>query len=289
MKNSNSKSEEADWEVRAGGMLVQRRDDVNEDDQDHATATASYGGPMIKINVAHGPAQHELFVPSHSTFGELKKEIAQKTGLEPDKQRVLFRGKEKEDKQHLHAAGVKDKSKVLVLENPASKEKKVEEMTSSNEKVEETTASKENKVEEMKESEEMSKAFAAVAGVRKEVDKLSERVAALEVAVNSGTKVADEEFVVSAELLMRELLKLDGIEAEGDAKLQRKSEVRRVQNFHETLDKLKARNSNPFSDSSKAVSVATKWETFDSGMGSLTAPPPMSSSTNVTQDWEQFD
>ncbi|XWS43874.1 hypothetical protein CRYUN_Cryun16bG0141900 [Craigia yunnanensis] len=224
-----------------------------------------------------------------SASGELKKEIAQKTGLEPDKQKVLFRGKEKEDKVHLHSAGVKDKSKVLVIENPTSKEKTVEEMTSIKEKVEETTDSKENKAEEMKESEEMSKAFSAVAGIRKEVDKLSERVAALEVAVNSGTKVSNEEFVVSAELLMRELLKLDGIEAEGEAKLQRKAEVRRVQNFHETLDKLKARNSEPFSNSSKAVSVTTKWETFDSGMGSLTAPPPMSSSTNVTQDWEQFD
>ncbi|KAE8658655.1 BAG family molecular chaperone regulator 4 [Hibiscus syriacus] len=106
-----------------------------------------------------------------------------------------------------------------------------------------TTASKENKVEFVRETEEMSKAFVAVDGVRKTVDKLSERVAALEVAVNSGTKVSDEEFDVSAELLMRELLKLDGIEAEGEAKLQRKAEVLRVQNFHETLDKLKTRNS----------------------------------------------
>ncbi|MBA0877549.1 hypothetical protein Goshw_003751 [Gossypium schwendimanii] len=95
--------------------------------------------------------------------------------------------------------------------NPASKEK--------------MTNTKDNKVEEVKESEEISKAFAAVAGVRKEVDKLSERVAALEVAVNSGTKVTDEEFVVPAELLMRELLKLDGVEAEGEARLQRKAEV----------------------------------------------------------------
>ncbi|XP_022767793.1 BAG family molecular chaperone regulator 4 [Durio zibethinus] len=295
MKNPNAKSEETDWEVRPGGMLVQRRDDQEDDDDDlhhkhnHETSAASSGGPIIKINVAHGPAQHELFVPAHSTFGELKMEIAQKTGLECDKQRVLFRGKEKEDKEHLNSAGVKDKSKVLLLENPASKEKNVEEMMSSKEKVEETTDSKENKVEEMKETKEMSTAFAAVAGVRKEVDKLSERVAALEVAVNSGTKVAAEEFDVSAELLMRELLKLDGIEAEGEAKLQRKAEVRRVQNFHETLDKLKARNSNPFSNSSKAVSVTTKWETFDSGMGSLTAPSPMSSSTDIKQDWEQFD
>ncbi|XVE76593.1 hypothetical protein DITRI_Ditri12bG0185700 [Diplodiscus trichospermus] len=282
MKNSYAKSEETDWEVRPGGMLVQRRDDINEDDDLHnkhnQETAASAGGPMIKISVSHGPAQHELFVPAHSTFVELKKEIAQKTGLEPDKQKVLFRGKEKEDTEHLHLAGVKDKSKVLVLENRASKEK-----------VKERAARKEDKVEEIEKIEDVSKAFAAVAGVRKEVDKLSERVAALEVVVNSGAKVADEEFDVSAELLMRELLKLDGIEAEGEAKLQRKAEVQRVQSFHETLDKLKAINSNPFNNSSKAVSVTTQWETFDSGMGSLTAPPPTSSSTHTMQDWEQFD
>ncbi|WRX24641.1 Ubiquitin-like domain - like 10 [Theobroma cacao] len=292
MKSPKAQSEETDWELRPGGMLVQRRDgqEDHHHKHDHETAAAdSSFGPMIKINVSYGPAQHELYVPAHSTFGELKKEIAQKTGLEPDRQKVLFRGKEKEDKEHLNVAGVKDKSKVLLLENPARKEKKVEEMSSSKEKAEESTSSEENEVEEMRESEEMSKAFAAVAGVRKEVDKLSERVAALEVAVNSGTKVANEEFDVSAELLMRELLKLDGIEAEGEAKLQRKAEVRRVQNFHETLDNLKARNSNPFSNSSNAVSVTTNWETFDSGMGSLTAPPPMSSSTKMTQDWEQFE
>ncbi|KAG4216236.1 hypothetical protein ERO13_A01G228500v2 [Gossypium hirsutum] len=223
--------------------------------------------------------------------GELKKQIAEKTGLEPDKQRVLFRGKEKEDNVHLSSAGMKDKSKILVLENPTSKVKKVEEMANIEEKVEESIARKESKVEEIRETEEMSKAFAAVARVRNEVDKLSERVAAIEVAVNSGTKIAAEEFDVSAELLMRELLKLDGIEAEGEAKLQRKAEVRRVQGFHETLDKMKARNSNPFHDSNKAASVTTKWETFDSGMGSSTAPPPqpMSSSTTVTEEWEKFD
>ncbi|KAB2013804.1 hypothetical protein ERO13_D09G162500v2 [Gossypium hirsutum] len=153
-----------------------------------------------------------------TSSGELKKNIAKKSGLETDKQRVSIRGKEK------------DKSKV-------------EETGTAKEKAEETKASKENKVEFVRETEERSKAFVAIAGVRKAVDKLSERVAALEKAVNSGTKVSDEEFDVSAELLMRELLKLDGIEAEGEAKLQRKAEVCRVQNFHETLDKLKTTNS----------------------------------------------
>lgn len=67
------------------------------------------------------------------------------------------------------------------------------------------------------------------------------------------------------------------------------SQVRRVQSLVETLDKLKARNANPFSDHNKAVSVATQWETFENGMGSLNAPPPRVSSTQVNTDWEQFD
>lgn len=44
-------------------------------------------------------------------------------------------------------------------------------------------------------------------------------------AIGDRTKVAEKEFVVSTELLMRQLLKLDGIEAEGEAKMQRKAEV----------------------------------------------------------------
>ena len=40
-----------------------------------------------------------------------------------------------------------------------------------------------------------------------------------------GTKVSDKEFVVSTELLMRQLLKLDSIQAEGEEKMQRRAEV----------------------------------------------------------------
>lgn len=43
--------------------------------------------------------------------------------------------------------------------------------------------------------------------------------------VNSGTKVDDKEIVYLTEMLMRQLLKLDGIEAEGEGKVQRKMEV----------------------------------------------------------------
>lgn len=69
-------------------------------------------------------------------------------------------------------------------------------------------------------------------------------------------------------------------------------QVRRVQSFVDTLDNLKARNSNPFSNNNNnnnTVSVTTKWEKFGSGVGSLCAPRTMQSSTKVTQDWELFD
>jgi hypothetical protein len=52
----------------------------------------------------------------------------------------------------------------------------------------------------------------------------------LEKSVLAGTKVVDKEFVVLTELLMVQLLKLDGIEAEGEARAQRKAEVRRSLN-----------------------------------------------------------
>lgn len=268
-------------------MLVQRREEG--DDASAASASASSRGPMIKIDVVHGPAhqaQYELFVPAHSTFGDVKIHLAKKTGLEPSAQKLFFRGKEKEDEEQLHIAGVKDNSKVLLMEDRKPEEKKVEELKESNAG---EVGDNSNADEIGVNSSDMSKAFQAIAEVRAEVDKLSDRVAALEVAVGGGTKVSDKEFAISTELLMRQLLKLDGIKAEGEAKMQRKAEVRRVQHFVDALDTLKVRNSNPFNNSSNAASVTTKWETFDSGVGCLSAPTPMPSSTEVNQDWEHFD
>lgn len=99
-------------------------------------------------------------------IGDLKKAISEKTGLDPQEQKVLFRGKEKEDNEHLDVSGMKDKSKVLLLEELTNKEKKPEEVKDSPEK----------KHDYPKDSEEMRKALQAIAGVRAEVDKLSERV-----------------------------------------------------------------------------------------------------------------
>lgn len=43
--------------------------------------------------------------------------------------------------------------------------------------------------------------------------------------MRSGARVADKEFVILIELLMMQLLKLDTIEAEGEARAQRRIEV----------------------------------------------------------------
>lgn len=51
------------------------------------------------------------------------------TGLEPKEQRLLYKGKEREDCEFLHMVGVKDKDKVLLFEDPAIKERKLLNLT----------------------------------------------------------------------------------------------------------------------------------------------------------------
>ncbi|KAF8099788.1 hypothetical protein N665_0237s0042 [Sinapis alba] len=264
MHNSTDGSE---WEVRPGGMLVQRRDDASDPHplQDPNSASAVFA-QTIRITVSHGSSNHDLHVSAHASFGDVKKALVQKTGLESSDLKILFRGVEKDDAELLQASGVKDGSKLVLVEEP-------------NKRVEQPLVM----------TEEIAKAISAVKAVAGEIDKLSDKVVALEVSVNGGTKVALEEFDMTAELLMRQLLKLDGIEAEGEARIQRKAEVRRAQKLQEAVDTLKGRCSNPFVDQSKAAAVSTEWETFGNGVGSLNPPPPASPSANVTQDWEKFD
>lgn len=47
------------------------------------------------------------------------------TSLEPREQRILFKGKERDDDKYLHMVGVRDNDKVLLLQDPAIKEKKL--------------------------------------------------------------------------------------------------------------------------------------------------------------------
>ncbi|KFK25675.1 hypothetical protein AALP_AA8G144800 [Arabis alpina] len=113
--NNNSSScsnYEIKWELRPGGMLVQKRQE-------------SIGEDLISIRVSTFAHSRDLSIEATSTFGELKMVLSLLTGLGPKQQRLLFKGKERENDEFLHMVGVGDKDKVLLLEDPAFKEKKL--------------------------------------------------------------------------------------------------------------------------------------------------------------------
>ncbi|XP_058103676.1 BAG family molecular chaperone regulator 2-like [Magnolia sinica] len=102
------------WELRPGGMLVQKRE--NE---------ASVGEGMVTVKVWSGSHLHDVSIEATSTFGQLKMILALITDLEPKEQRLLFKGKEREDDDFLHMVGVEDMDKVLLFEDPANKHRKL--------------------------------------------------------------------------------------------------------------------------------------------------------------------
>ncbi|KAF5468829.1 hypothetical protein F2P56_012946 [Juglans regia] len=106
---------EIKWELRPGGMLVQMRDMTGE----------SVGEGMITVKVSTVSKWHDISIEATSNFGELKMILSLVTGLETREQRLLFKGKEREDGEYLHMVGVRDKDKVLLLEDPATKERKL--------------------------------------------------------------------------------------------------------------------------------------------------------------------
>ncbi|KAD6120339.1 hypothetical protein E3N88_11610 [Mikania micrantha] len=146
---------------------------------------------------------------------------------------------------------------------------KAEDADTGNIKIKVSSGSNNFDVEEIKENiEEISRGLDSVNRVREENDQFAEQVVSLEIVVCSGTQVADKDFSFLTEMLMRQLLKLDGIDAEGEGRIQRKLEVRRVQGLVEILDNLRAKNSNPNSN------VQEKPE------------EPSSPSSKVYQEWE---
>ncbi|KAL9992223.1 putative Ubiquitin-like domain, BAG domain, Ubiquitin-like domain superfamily [Helianthus debilis subsp. tardiflorus] len=205
-------------------MMAEHGGDGDNEVQDH-------GSGNINIKVSFGSNNFDVLTTPQSTFGDLKGVIAKETGLDPTALNVLFRGKENDDHESLQMAGVKDNSEVTLIENTSTENDDLE------------------KVEEIKENvEEVSRGLDAVNQVREENNQFEEQVVSLETVVCSGTQVADKDFIFLTEMLMRQLLKLDGIDAEGEGRIQRRLEVRRVQGLVEKLDNLRAKNSNPTSN-----------------------------------------
>ncbi|CAI0463381.1 unnamed protein product [Linum tenue] len=241
------------------------------------------------------------------------------TGLHHQDQKLIYKDKERDSKAFLDMTGVKDKSKMVLLEDPISQEKRYL---------------------EMRKNAKMEKASKSISEISLEVDRLAGRVSALESVISKGGKVAEKDVLSLIELLMNELLKLDGIMGDGDVKLQRKLQVKRVQKYVETLDMLKVKNSKsnhhqhkqsnghrlaPIDDhqqqqqqqqqhhvrsvrhptayqhqqeqqqsskhstSAAPVVVTTQWETFDSTPGtSSAAVPPAAGNNNSAHNQPKF-
>ncbi|KAJ7970008.1 BAG family molecular chaperone regulator-like protein [Quillaja saponaria] len=211
-----------DWEVRPGGMLVQTRNS----DSDRNSVPP----PTIRVRVKYGSTYHEVNISSQATFGELKKMLSGPTGLHHQDQKLIYKDKERDSKAFLDITGVKDKSKIVLVEDPISQEKRYL---------------------EMRKNAKMEKAATSISEISLEVDRLAGRVSAFESIISKGGKVVETDVLNLTELLMNQLLKLDGITADGDVKLQRKMQVRRVQKYVETLDMLKIKNSTTASNGSK--------------------------------------
>ncbi|KAK1432719.1 hypothetical protein QVD17_09617 [Tagetes erecta] len=113
---------EVKWELRPGGMLVQRRE---------TSCGESVAEGVITIRVTTVSKWYDISIRATSTFGELKMMLSTITSLEVKEQRLLFKGKERDDAEHLHMVGVKADDKVLLLQDPAIKEKKLRELASS--------------------------------------------------------------------------------------------------------------------------------------------------------------
>ncbi|XVE48494.1 hypothetical protein DITRI_Ditri01bG0006200 [Diplodiscus trichospermus] len=236
--SSTSIEEEIEWEMRPGGMLVQKR-----------TQNADVSAPDIRLRVTYGAVRYEISVNSQATFGEVKKRLTAETGLQACEQRLIFKRKERENGEYLDMCGVKDRSKVIVMEDPASIERRFI---------------------EMRKNAKIQSAHRAINDISMELDKLADQVSAIEKSISNGVKVPEVQITTLIEMLMRQAIKLDGIDAEGDAFAQKNLQSKRVQKCVETVEALKMSNARV-----KPVIVTTKWETFD--------PSPA-----MTQ-WEIFD
>lgn len=237
--------EKAGWEVRPSGMVVQARDR-----EDGAGVPPRPPLPEIRVRVKYGAARHEVAVSPIATFGDLKKVLEARTGLRPAEQLVTYKGRERSNSEYLDACGVKNKSKLVVSENPVSLERRFI---------------------ERQRNARIQSANRALGAIALEVDKLADQVKSIEKSVSGGRKVAEVQITTLIELLMRHAVKLESIAADGDSSSssQKNIQSKRVQKCVETLDVLKVSNARL-----QTVVVTTKWETFD---------------TPATTQWELFD
>ncbi|RLN35763.1 BAG family molecular chaperone regulator 2-like [Panicum miliaceum] len=266
---------EDEWEVRPGGMLVQKR-------SPDADASAGAPVPTIRVKVKFNGVYHEIYINSQASFGELKKMMSAKTGLHPEDQKLVYKDKERDSKAFLDMAGVRDRSKMVLLEDPAAQAKRLL---------------------EQRRTDKAERAAKSISRISLDVDKLATKVSALETIVGKGGKVVDADVVTLTEALMNELVKLDSIAADGEVKVQRRMQEKRVQKYVETLDAIRAKNAAGAPRANGTGAANANGHAKARAPHLPPRPPPVSQRRNFqqqpapaaaaaappTQSWETFD
>ncbi|XP_061979287.1 BAG family molecular chaperone regulator 2-like [Populus nigra] len=227
-----------EWEIRPGGMLVQKRTTA---DSNHNSVPVS----TIKVRVKYGSSFHEISISSQASFGELKKMLAQHTGVHHEDQKLIYKKKERNSKAYLDTAGVKDGSKIVLTEDITSRQRRCLEMLK---------------------TAKIKKGSKSLQQITVDVDRLGEKVTSLE-TTSKGGKIAEKDVEELTAMLMEKLVALDGIFVEGDLKLQKRMQERRVQQYIETLDKLKLNYSTADSNGGKIP-----LQQQDNSMGKMPIP-----------------
>ncbi|CAL9104782.1 BAG family molecular chaperone regulator 1-like [Musa acuminata AAA Group] len=269
IEESPSAEKAAEWEVRPGGMLVQMRNP----DADFTAAPV----PTIRVKVKFGAVYHEIYISSQATFGDLKMAVSARTGVHPLDMKLMYKSKERDSTAFLDIAGVKDKSKVVLVEDPTAQAKRLL---------------------EIRKTDKMEKAAKSISAISLEVDRLATKVSALEAIANKGGRVVDNDVTNLTESLMNELIKLDTVVADGDVKLQRKMQIKRVQKYVETLDAIKIKNATPRAKdqprpTQHPVQAQQRWELQQSRNPFQQQDHqqllPQKQSVVATTNWETFD
>ncbi|RZC11028.1 BAG family molecular chaperone regulator 1-like isoform X2 [Glycine soja] len=214
-----------------------------------------------------------LLVPGGA--GELKKMLTEPTGLHIQDQKLIYKKKERDSKSYLDVERVKDGSKLVLLVDIESRERRILETLK--------IAKKEKTLKSLTE-------------IKVEVDKLAKKVAALEAATSTGGVIAELDIETLTENLMRTLIALDEIYGEGELKLQRREQIRRVQKHIETLDMLRMARENSISLKNEEKNMARESKVHCGGhmqgrQGNPKKQQPLKhpDSVVVTTKWETFD
>ncbi|KAG6599885.1 BAG family molecular chaperone regulator 1, partial [Cucurbita argyrosperma subsp. sororia] len=264
--DGNQRQSVPELEVRPGGMFVQIRD---------LNPNPNPSPPTIKLKVKFGSSYHHLHISSHASFGELKKMLAEPTGLHPEEQKLIYKNKVRDSKSYLDVAGVRNGSKLVLVEDTLSKERRCLEMLKD--------ANFQNSSKLLKQ-------------LRLEVKKLSQEVESLHIKGCKEGRVSETEVENLTEMLMRKLIALDEIQVVGDPRLQRREQVREVQRQIESLDMMKLQLcSNGGGDSHNAHAFTSTNAKGNQRLHpkqhctSIVKEALRNSESVVTTKWETFD